>query len=51
MDRATDAPLEDFASWYAASHAQVSRAVVLAVGDVELGEEAVAEAFARALLH
>lgn len=41
----------EFAAWYAASFEDVRRAVVLAVGDAELGEEATAEAFARALLH
>jgi RNA polymerase sigma factor (sigma-70 family) len=42
---------DDFAQWYAASYARVQRAVSLAVGDVGVGEEATAEAYARALLH
>jgi RNA polymerase sigma-70 factor (ECF subfamily) len=41
----------DFAQWYAASYARVLRAVTLAVGDVGVGEEATAEAYARALMH
>jgi RNA polymerase sigma-70 factor (ECF subfamily) len=51
MGRATDITTEDFASWYEASFAEVRRAVVLAVGDADLADEAVAESFARALLH
>lgn len=38
-----------FADWYAAESAQVTRALALAAGDPALGEEAAAEAFARAL--
>lgn len=50
-----DAPTEgsiapaDFAQWYAEEFPRVSRALALAAGDPALGEEAAAEAFARAL--
>lgn len=39
----------DFADWYAALWPSVYRAVAVSVGDRDLAEEAVAEAFARAL--
>lgn len=39
----------DFAQWYAAEWRAVCAAVSLAAGDPALGEEAAAEAFARAL--
>jgi DNA-directed RNA polymerase specialized sigma24 family protein len=42
---------DDFAEWYAASYARVQRAVTMAVGDAGVGEEATAEAYARALMH
>jgi RNA polymerase sigma-70 factor (ECF subfamily) len=42
---------DDFTAWYAATFPRVRAAVSLAVGDRWLGEEATAEAFARALLH
>lgn len=42
-------PPPDFAPWYAAELPRVCRALALATGDVGLGEEAAAEAFARAL--
>jgi RNA polymerase sigma-70 factor (ECF subfamily) len=40
---------DDFAAWYAATFPRVRAAVTLAVGDPWLGEEATAEAYARAL--
>jgi RNA polymerase sigma-70 factor (ECF subfamily) len=40
---------DDFTAWYATSFPRVRAAVTLAVGDPWLGEEATAEAFARAL--
>ena len=45
---ATGPPL-DFASWYTAELPRMCRALTLATGSVGLGEEAAAEAFARAL--
>ena len=42
---------DDFTAWYAATFPRVRAAVTLAVGDPWLGEEAAAEAFARALVH
>jgi len=39
----------DFAAWYAVTFPRVRAAVTLAVGDPWLGEEATAEAYARAL--
>lgn len=39
----------DFAGWYAVHWPKVLRSVAVTVGDHELAEEAVAEAFARAL--
>jgi RNA polymerase sigma-70 factor (ECF subfamily) len=41
----------DFTAWYATAFPRMRAAVTLAVGDPWLGEEATAEAFARALLH
>lgn len=43
------APPQDFATWYRSELPRVCRALALATGDVGLGEEAAAEAFARAL--
>lgn len=43
-------PQRDFAEWYAAELPRICRALALATGDVGLGEEAAAEAFARALV-
>jgi RNA polymerase sigma factor (sigma-70 family) len=42
---------EEFASWYVRDFGRVCAAVSLALRDPGLGEEATAEAFARALLH
>ncbi|MDM8084204.1 sigma-70 family RNA polymerase sigma factor [Cellulomonas cellasea] len=42
-------PPLDFPLWYQAELPRVCRALALATGDVGLGEEAAAEAFARAL--
>ena len=44
-------PPPDFAAWYAVELPRICRAMALAAGDVGLGEEAAAEAFARALLN
>ncbi|MBO1751029.1 sigma-70 family RNA polymerase sigma factor [Actinotalea sp. BY-33] len=44
-------PPREFAAWYATELPGICRALALATGDVGLGEEAAAEAFARALLH
>jgi RNA polymerase sigma-70 factor (ECF subfamily) len=44
-----DDPPPDFAAWYAAELPRTCRALILAVGDPGLAEEAAAEAFARAL--
>lgn len=43
-------PPPEFATWYAAELPRICRALALATGDVGLGEEAAAEAFARALV-
>lgn len=51
MSEGHDDAAGEFAAWYATSFTEVRSAVVLAVGDADLGEEATAEAFARALLH
>ena len=40
-----------FDEWYVQAYPHVRTAVTLAVGDVDLAEEATAEAFARALVH
>ncbi len=42
-------PAPDFATWYASAFPTISRALALAAGDPVVGEEATAEAFARAL--
>jgi len=42
-------PAPDFAAWYADAYPTLSRALALAAGDPVVGEEATAEAFARAL--
>jgi RNA polymerase sigma factor (sigma-70 family) len=44
-----DADTADFAGWYAAHWPQVYRSVAVTIGDRDLAEEAVAEAFAKAL--
>jgi len=41
----------EFSAWYAREFPRVRSTVAFVVGDVGLGEEATAEAFARALLH
>ena len=42
-------PAEEFSAWYRTLWPPVLRAVTVTVGDRDLAEEAVAEAFARAL--
>ncbi|HEX2362878.1 MAG TPA: hypothetical protein VHI11_12465 [Jiangellaceae bacterium] len=42
-------PTEEFSAWYRTLWAPVLRSVTVTVGDRDLAEEAVAEAFARAL--
>lgn len=50
MTTTSDPPAElVFADWYRREYPQVARALALACGDPLLGEEAAAEAFARAL--
>jgi len=49
MDNGDVGAADDFAAWYAVSFPRVRAAVSLAVGDPWLGEEATAEAYARAL--
>jgi len=48
---ADGAPDRQFADWYAREFPRIRSTVAFAVGDPGLGEEATAEAFARALLH
>jgi RNA polymerase sigma factor (sigma-70 family) len=43
--------LREFPDWYAVAYPRVRAAMALAAGDPGLGEEAAAEAFARALAH
>ena len=50
MPRLSEQAQGDFAAWYESAFPRVRAAVSLAVGDWALGEEATAEAFARALL-
>jgi RNA polymerase sigma factor (sigma-70 family) len=40
----------DFVSWYERDYGRVVRTLALAIGDLDLAEECVAEAFARALI-
>ncbi|MEU9830536.1 sigma-70 family RNA polymerase sigma factor [Streptosporangium sp. NPDC048047] len=51
MSEARNVTADDFAEWYAEAFVEIRRAVTLAVGDADLGEEATAEAFAKALVH
>lgn len=39
----------DFVSWYEQEYSRIVRTLALAIGDLDLAEESVAEAFARAL--
>jgi DNA-directed RNA polymerase specialized sigma24 family protein len=48
-DNVRGVPTEEFAAWYRTLWPPVLRAVTVTVGDRDLAEEAVAEAFARAL--
>jgi RNA polymerase sigma-70 factor (ECF subfamily) len=51
MERDDDPGGIEFDDWYRREFPRVRRALTLATGDPLLGEEAAAEAFARALLH
>jgi len=51
MGSATGPPEREFSQWYASEFPRVLATVAFVVGDVGLGEEATAEAFAKALLH
>ena len=48
-DNVRGVPAEEFSAWYRTLWPPVLRAVTVTVGDHDLAEEAVAEAFARAL--
>lgn len=45
----TDGNREDFESWYSREHPRILSSVILATGDLYLSQEAVDEAFVRAL--
>ncbi len=51
MTGLTEQARGDFSAWYESGFPRVRAAVSLAIGDWALGEEATAEAFARALLN